>query len=92
MINPLPEKPVPTWVTSWPDWFGIRGNVTVVPKIDYDIIERRLRAAEQDRESWLIALCKERLTETKLEALIGCGWYYDVIISGITAALTGRTK
>lgn len=30
------EKPVPQWVTSWPEWFGIDGNVTVVPKSDYD--------------------------------------------------------
>ena len=26
----------PAWVTSWPEWCGVFGNVKVVPKDDYD--------------------------------------------------------
>jgi len=45
----------PKWVTSWPEWFGIHGNVTVVPKSDYDIMERerdalRAKLAEAEAE------------------------------------------
>jgi hypothetical protein len=32
------EKPVPRWITSWPDWYGIHGNVQVVPASDYDVL------------------------------------------------------
>jgi hypothetical protein len=41
------EKPregaTPRWVTSWPDWYGISGNVAVVPESDY------LAAIERER-------------------------------------------
>jgi hypothetical protein len=33
---------VPQWVTSWPEWFGIHDNVTVVPKEDYDSVVAEL--------------------------------------------------
>lgn len=26
-----PDTQIPTWVTSWPDWFGLQGNVEVMP-------------------------------------------------------------
>ena len=29
------EAKLPKWVTSWPDWYGISDNVTVVPFEDY---------------------------------------------------------
>ena len=39
-------KPVPRWVTSWPDWFGIVGNIEIVPSSDYDALAERLDKAE----------------------------------------------
>ena len=39
---------IPRWTTSWPMWFGIFGNVTVVPASDYDDLERRLREAQRE--------------------------------------------
>ena len=33
-----PSNPVPRWVTSWPDWYGIHDNVAVVPASDYDAL------------------------------------------------------
>jgi hypothetical protein len=37
----------PQWVTSWPEWFGLGPitNVTVVPKDDYDALQRDLATA-----------------------------------------------
>jgi len=37
----------PQWVTSWPEWFGLGPitNVTVVPKDDYDALQRDLGTA-----------------------------------------------
>ena len=37
---PSEAKPVPRWVTSWPDWYGVKGNVAVVPASDYDNLGR----------------------------------------------------
>lgn len=34
MLNKEPPK----WVTSWPDWLGIPGNVTVIP---FDYYEKK---------------------------------------------------
>ena len=50
--TPRPGKPLPQWVTSWPDWFGIFGNVTVIPKEDYDRLERELAEANKRAEIW----------------------------------------
>ena len=41
------RKPAPMWVTSWPDWYGIHGNVTVVPLEDYQQLERELAQAKE---------------------------------------------
>lgn len=30
------SRKLPRWTTSWPEWFGIFGNVSVVPAEDYD--------------------------------------------------------
>jgi|SRR6266545_2629439 len=32
-------KKIPRWITSWPEWFGIHGNVEVVPASDYDALK-----------------------------------------------------
>ena len=29
-------KVAPRWTTSWPDWYGVSGNVEVVPAIDLE--------------------------------------------------------
>ena len=35
--NDQPEsRKLPRWTTAWPEWFGIFGNVCVVPAEDYD--------------------------------------------------------
>ena len=41
---PSEAKPVPRWVTSWPDWYGVKGNVAVVPASDYDNLGRYVRS------------------------------------------------
>jgi hypothetical protein len=41
-FRPMNEKKVPHWSTAWPPWYGIHGNVTVVPKEDYDFVQRDL--------------------------------------------------
>lgn len=37
-LRSLPQKSAPRWVTSWPEWLGIDGNVAVVPASDYDAL------------------------------------------------------
>lgn len=34
-------KRPPKWSTSWPNWFGIHDNVTVVPESDYLALEKK---------------------------------------------------
>lgn len=48
--TPKTKKPVPCWVTCWPDWFGINGNVTVVPESDYQSLETELAAARAEAD------------------------------------------
>ena len=35
------EEKVPRWMTSWPDWYSVVGNVAVVPASDYDALLRK---------------------------------------------------
>lgn len=46
-----PSKPVPRWVTSWPDWYGIHGNTQVVPASDYDALAATLPPDGNSRQS-----------------------------------------
>ena len=52
---PAGAAPVPQWVTSWPEWFGLGPitSVTVVPLVDYVALEHRLRAAVAERDAAL---------------------------------------
>lgn len=60
-LPPRLGKPPPQWVTSWPHWHGIDANVTVVPKDDYDQLEREL--------AHMVDLCDIEIRERmKLEA------------------------
>ena len=38
------SKPVPQWVTSWPDWYGIHGNVSVVPAVDFHALQEAVKS------------------------------------------------
>lgn len=47
----MSEKKLPQWVTSWPEWFGIGGNVSVVPLEDYDALNvKHLAALQRNHE------------------------------------------
>ena len=39
------SRTLPRWNTSWPDWFGVRGNVAVVPAEDYDKLLSSVKAS-----------------------------------------------
>lgn len=56
-----PEKSVPHWVTSWPEWYGDEfrhQNVSVVPKVDYDALAKRAAELEA-RNANLMAAIRE---------------------------------
>lgn len=44
--------PPPQWVTSWPNWHGIDGNVTVVPLEDYQQLRRDCVALQSGSVEW----------------------------------------
>ena len=45
----MSDKKVPRWVTSWPEWFGVHGNVEVVPASDYDALRTPVSEIETIR-------------------------------------------
>jgi len=62
---------VPRWITSWPDWYGIHGNVEVVPASDYDALSAAPKPDEQKKgdpvdelvDGWTIESDRERLKQ-----------------------------
>ena len=65
----MTDEKVPQWVTSWPEWFGIEGNVTVVPLSDYEVKERELATEVREKLLWCQAAhdLKKELAATEAE-------------------------
>jgi hypothetical protein len=79
-LSPDLSKPVPRWITSWPDWYGIHGNVQVVPASDYDALRASgtTRVREAYANGYATALETAAQVADEMDCAMLCGVGHEV--------------